>query len=103
MEQANLFEEPQAAYNTFGIPPEVYRMFIQYALDLKRTGIDRYSARAIIHRIRWHMHVERGVREFKCNNNWTPRMARWAMSDYPELRGMFELRITNDERESADE
>lgn len=81
-----------------GVPADVCRLFIQYALQLKSRGIDRYSARAIIHRIRWHMHVERGDDEFKCNNNWTPRMARWAMREYPQLRGMFETRATSEER-----
>jgi hypothetical protein len=76
---------------------EVYALFETLALQLRRQGFVRYSARAILHRIRWHYHVERNMKDFKCNNNWTPRMARLCMRRHPELEGFFELRRTRDD------
>ena len=73
-------------------PPEVAELFIEYALKLRRAGWKQYSARAILHRIRWHEHVDKGNREFKCNNNWTSGLSRWAMAEYAELDGLFETR-----------
>jgi hypothetical protein len=77
-----------------GIPSLVVEKFVQYARDLIKAGFTRYSARAILHRIRWHMQVERGDRGFKCNNNWTPRMSRWFMEQNPQYTGFFEIRAS---------
>lgn len=76
------------------IPGDVAELFIKLALQVKQAGHRRYSADAILHRIRWHMQIEKGKREFKCNNNWTSTLARWAMKERPELRGFFATRET---------
>ena len=77
----------------FGVPPEVLALFEKLALHIRERGFKRYSSDAILHRIRWHYHFERGLRDFKCNNNWTAPMARWCLSKYPgELENFFELR-----------
>ena len=76
-----------------GVPREVSALFEMLALEVISKGWDQYSARAILHRIRWHKHIERGDREFKCNNNWTPTLARWFMRKYPRYDGFFETRI----------
>lgn len=77
-----------------GIPPNVVELFEQYTLQLVAAGFSRYSARAVLHRIRWHYHVDKGDRGFKCNNNWTPRMARWFMRKHPTQDGFFEIRAS---------
>lgn len=77
-----------------GIPQPVVALFEKYAFDLVKGGFTRYSARAILHRIRWHYHVDQGDRDFKCNNNWTPRMARWFMRKHPNLDRFFEIRAS---------
>lgn len=74
------------------VPPDVRTLFVDYARKVKASGYARYSSDAILHRIRWHFHVERGQREFRCNNNWTSGLARWAMAAHPDLRGFFETR-----------
>lgn len=74
------------------VPQDVLRLFEEIALSLWRGGRRRFSARAIIHRIRWYHHVERGDDTFKCNNNWTPSMARWLVAKHPEMEEFFELR-----------
>jgi hypothetical protein len=86
--------EPQSEY-PFGPPIEVCLLFERLALQIHAQGFQRYSARAILHRIRWHYHIERGLRDFKCNNNWTPAMARWCMARHAAtLAGFFELRAS---------
>ncbi|MCK1668654.1 hypothetical protein [Bradyrhizobium sp. 153] len=74
------------------IPSAVCAKFCELALKVKRRGFEHYSADAILHRIRWHFQIEREDREFKCNNNWTSTLARWAMETHPELNGFFETR-----------
>lgn len=83
---------PSNAAYPLGVPVEVCTLFEQIALDVKAKGFARYSARAILHRIRWHHHLEKGNREFKANNNWTPAMARWVIARHPEMKAFFELR-----------
>lgn len=84
------------------IPREVMNLFVSYAIKVRNTGFARYSADAILHRIRWHYHMEKKDREFKCNNNWTSGLARWAMASYPELTDFFETRASpNREKETS--
>lgn len=80
-----------------GIPPEVCAKFDELAHGLadgtlSGWAFDRYSADAILHRIRWHFTVERRDRAFKCNNNWTAPLARWWLRQHPEYPRFFELR-----------
>lgn len=74
------------------IPIEVCDKFVSLALDVKAAHFRRYSADAILHRIRWHMQIEQRRTKFKCNNNWTSVLARWAMQKEPELKGFFHTR-----------
>lgn len=98
-EQPDLFSAmPMPRPN--GVPPDVADLFERFALDLISNGWDRYSARAILHRIRWHHHVERGDRDFKCNNNWTPGLARWFHAKHPAHAEFFETRASPGEGES---
>ena len=76
------------------VPLDVCTMFETLALDIFRAGWERYSARAILHRIRWHHHVEVGDRDFKCNNNWTPALSRWFMLKHPECGEFFATRAS---------
>jgi hypothetical protein len=77
---------------TEGIPQDVLDLFDQLADSIIAAGFDRYSARALLHRIRWHFKVEKGDREFKCNDHWTPRMARSWLLRHPERPNFFETR-----------
>lgn len=79
--------------------PEVYREFVKYALDLRRStirkGKDYGSARDVLGRVRWEtacnpMFWARG--EFKVNNDFAAIMARRAMKEHPEIKGFFKLR-----------
>ena len=46
-------------------------LFEQLALQVRARGIEHFSADAILHRIRWEFHVERGDSEYKVNNNYS--------------------------------
>lgn len=75
-----------------GVPADVCLLFERLALELIRNGFERYSADAILHRIRWEMQVERGNRGFKADNNWSAPLARWFMARNPFCGKFFELR-----------
>ena len=74
------------------VSADVVDLFEMLALQIRAQGFDRYSARALAHRIRWHYQIEKGDRDFKFNNNWTPGLARWFMARHPELPDFFETR-----------
>lgn len=74
------------------VPPEVCRLFEKLALELLARGFARYSADAILHRLRWEIQVERGNRAFLINNNWAAPLARWFMARNPSAKKFFELR-----------
>ena len=82
-----------------GVPLDVCHSFEKLALEVRASGFKRYSADAILHRVRWHMQIERGQREFRCNNCWTAALARWFIARHPEAKGFFELRVSR--REAA--
>lgn len=71
--------------------PRIYEMFKHFALEAVRMGRKRFSAEAVINRIRWETMV-RGDDEFKINNNIKPYYSRKFMNEYPELEGFFQLR-----------
>lgn len=74
------------------IPPEVCSLFESMTMAVVHSGFDRYSADAILHRIRWHKHIEKGDRDYKCNDHWTAPLARWFLKRHPELPDFFEIR-----------
>jgi hypothetical protein len=88
-----LGDEAYAPSYPVSVPVDVCNKFLSLALTAKRSGLRRYSSDAILHRIRWFEHVERGNREFKCNDHWTAPLSRWAMQTEPSLEGFFETRI----------
>jgi hypothetical protein len=86
-EQFDLF-----GVNISAVPPDVVVKFEELAIQVARGGYNRYSARTILHRIRWHYSIDRGERDFKCNNNWSPALSRWFMEQHPEYPRFFETR-----------
>lgn len=80
------------------VPEDVMEQFLKLARFLRHDrGRERHSADAILHRIRWAGNVEKGDREFRCNDHWTAPLARWAMDADPSLKGLFELREKREE------
>jgi len=94
----NLFTpRPRAPSYPEGVPADVCDLFEKIALEVAACGFDRYSARALAHRIRWHEQIDRGNREFIFNNNWSPALARWFIARHPHLSDFFELRKSPNE------
>lgn len=75
-----------------GIPDHICEMFEKLTMKAKRAGMDKYSARAILHAMRWEEQVERGDIDFKVNNNYSARLARWLMKKRPGMLGFFNTR-----------
>jgi hypothetical protein len=97
--QLELFAAPAtepAAYPD-GVPPAACDLFERLTLDVALQGFDRYSARAILQKMRWHERVDGESMGYKCNDHWTAPLARWFLANHPELPKFFELR----EREAA--
>ncbi len=74
------------------VPTDVRFHFERLALEVAARGFTHYSSDAILHQVRWHMHVDRGIREFKCNDHWTAPLARWFLERHPDMGEFFELR-----------
>lgn len=75
-----------------GIPIDVCQLYEQLAFKVHGRGWQHYSSDAILHAIRWEYQIERGHREFKCNDHWTAPLARWFLAKHPHMVGFFELR-----------
>ena len=89
-DQGDLFGPPRPSK----VPLDVLTLFEELSLQVFHAGWNRYSARAILHQIRWHHHIVKGDREFKANNNWTPALARWFMAKHPEVGDFFKTRAS---------
>ena len=74
--------------------PEVWDLFVRFAWEARDAGRDRYSARAIIHRIRWECAIENPAGDaFKINDHLAGRYARKLIGADPDKwEGFFELR-----------
>tara|TARA_B100000029_G_scaffold353033_1_gene345618 strand:- start:783 stop:1124 length:342 start_codon:yes stop_codon:yes gene_type:complete len=78
--------------------PEVWTLFVEFAEAALAAGREQYSARAIIHRIRWECDINRRDSEpFKISNLWSSRYARKLIATDPERwDGFFDLRDIKD-------
>lgn len=103
--QPDLFDkgrdEKFAAWVHTSAGADVANKFIRYAWALHKRGIRKYGAKGIVERLRWHYTIMRlrpgeSIQERddlrKINNNYTSRLARFAETRAPELKGLFEKR-----------
>ena len=75
--------------------PEVYEKFRMLAVKLKAKGFERWGAKAIWEVLRYELAISTtaNVKDYRLNNNYTSRMARKLMNEYPEDFGdFFEVR-----------
>lgn len=73
--------------------PNMWTLFVRFTQAVIASGHAHYSADAICHRIRWHVHVEtRDPAGFKINNNHVAFLARRFEAVYPEHAGFFRMR-----------
>ena len=72
---------------------KVYRVFEQMAMDMARSGRQRYSARTLVEVLRWNSDVRDSGVTFKINGTHVPGMARLFMEKHGEkYPKFFELR-----------
>lgn len=71
--------------------PDIYSIFCRFAFDAARVR-DYFSAKAIMHRVRWYTSIEERNSEFKIDDGWISHYARKFMEDYPQHEGFFEIR-----------
>ncbi len=85
----------QAKFEKYHVEnPGVYRLFTHYAFEAKNAGFTRYSAWAIMNRIRWHHDVNTPQKgEFKISNDYIAWYARKLMADCPlSFDGFFKVK-----------
>lgn len=82
--------------------PHVYLLFDKFARQVLQAGYRRYSADAVIHRIRWHTSVVAKNADFRISNNHSPYYARLWMRDNPQHAGLFQLRPVTEVRDDPE-
>jgi hypothetical protein len=105
MQQSKL---EQKFWEYHGKNPQVFTLFKEYAFQLLNAGRSRYSARTIIHRIRWHNDITTtGDDGFKICNNHSPYYALLLEATCPEFKDFFshrgDVQLTFEKQMSLDE
>lgn len=72
--------------------PEVWRLFCVYA-DAMRAKRPRYSADAILHRVRWEIALRATDGSFKINDHYSAYYARMYIATHPGSHGFFAFRL----------
>jgi hypothetical protein len=72
--------------------PEVYRLFDRFTREVIKQGHPRFSADAILHRIRWETTVVTRGDQFKINDHFSAYYARTWMAANPKHDGFFATR-----------
>jgi hypothetical protein len=85
-----------------GVPVDVANKFEELAIKVASRGFKRFSARMILHQIRWFEKVEHG-RNFKVNNLVSRPLADWFMTKWPAYGKFFETRDRRESSEGGDE
>lgn len=80
--------------------PHVYEAFKRFAREAQGK-VARYSADAILHRIRWFSTIETNDPAWKLNDHWSAFYARKLLKDDPSFAGFFELRKAAADRKAA--
>lgn len=76
--------------------PHVFQFFDLFARQMMARGFTHGSAKLILERIRWELHVEQqSDKPPKLNNNYSSRYARLWEDTFPEYRGFFRKRKLN--------
>jgi len=87
-------DEGRAHFERFhAADPIVYELFCRFTLEAIRRGRERFGARLVWERIRWHTRIEIDSEDdYQMNDHYVPWYARLFMEDHPEHEGIFETR-----------
>jgi hypothetical protein len=69
--------------------PHVYALFDRFTREAVDSGTPRYSAYAIVNRIRWHTTIETVGTAFRVPNDHIPYLARLWLRQNPQHAGFF--------------
>ena len=72
--------------------PRVYELFKRFTFEVIKKGVRKWSADAVMHRVRWEASLITDDPKFKINNNYITFYARLFMAEYPQHQGFFEIR-----------
>lgn len=72
--------------------PGFWPLFVWFAMEAKGSGRPRYSVKAIVERVRWETAIRIKGGDFKVNNDFSSRLARKMIAEYPQFEGFFEVR-----------
>lgn len=73
--------------------PHVYEQLVGLARQWQRAGHSKCGIGMLFEVLRWQLGLRTAGDDFKLNNNFRSRYVRKLMTDYPEFRGYFELRV----------
>lgn len=79
--------------------PDVWRNFERITLELIDMG-KKAGAIDILGRVRWECEII-GGKDYKCNNNYAPMLARVFVMKHPRHAEFFEFREAGQERVAA--
>jgi hypothetical protein len=74
--------------------PHVFEILMKFAMQIKRSGRNRYSIVSIFERVRWHYEIETTGDEFKINNSYRSCYSRLLIMKDPSFDGFFETRVS---------
>lgn len=75
--------------------PRVYVILVRLAREwIQRTGRHKLGIKTLYERARWEIVLATKDPDFKLNNNYTAFYARLIMHENPDLRGIFDLRLS---------
>jgi len=79
--------------------PWVYESMVRLARQAKAAGKTKIGLRLLLEVCRWERILSTTDEDFKINNNYAPYYARLIMSQCPDLKGMFNVRVMAGERD----
>lgn len=75
--------------------PQVYDTLLRLAREWTRqTGGRKLGISALFERARWDLALATSDPDFKLNNSYRAYYARLLMHENPDLRGLFDLRVS---------
>lgn len=72
--------------------PHIYSRFEYYTFEAISAGRTRFGSQMILERLRWYEIVEAKNDKFKINNDMGAYYSRLFMNQYPEYKGIFNIR-----------
>ena len=72
--------------------PNVFKSFLAASQEMRRAGRRKYSAWAIVNKIRWDFDISTKDKVFKINNESIALYARLVIYHHPEFCDFFEMR-----------